>query len=97
MGNISTESRYWGYPEAFTGARPSYYVNTSSGSADLTGSMAAAFAASSLALKAADPPYAQVRTAMALLRCLPGHCCPRRPLDDWIRILPRIQPAACAS
>ncbi len=60
VGNLSTESRYWGYPEAFTGARPSYYVPTSIGTSDLTGSMAAAFAASSLAFQETDKAYAQV-------------------------------------
>lgn len=64
MGNISTESRYWGHPEAYTGTRPSFYVNASSGSSDLTGALAAAFAASSLALKRANPQYSQVRTVL---------------------------------
>jgi endoglucanase len=58
VGNITTESQYWGYPESFTSARPSYYVPTSWPAADLAASMAAAFAASALALKDADLAYA---------------------------------------
>ena len=64
---MSTESRYWGYPEANTNTRPSYYVPTTIGTSDLTGSMSAAFAAASLAFQNVDKPYAQV-----LLRHLGG-------------------------
>ena len=60
VGNLSTESRYWGYPEANTNTRPSYYVPTTIGTSDLTGSMSAAFAAASLAFQNVDKPYAQV-------------------------------------
>ncbi len=35
VGNLSTESRFWGYPENFTQARPSYYVPTNYGVGDL--------------------------------------------------------------
>lgn len=59
VGNLSTESRYWGYPEANTNTRPSYYVPTTIGTSDLTASMSAAFAASSLAFQDTDKAYAQ--------------------------------------
>jgi Glycosyl hydrolase family 9 len=64
VGNLSTESRYWGYPEANTNVRPSYYVPTTIGTSDLTGSMSAAFAAASLAFQNVDKAYAQVRLAL---------------------------------
>lgn len=37
VGNISMESRYWGYPENYTLPRPSFYVPTTFGVADLAG------------------------------------------------------------
>lgn len=67
MGNISRESRYWGYPEAYTAQRPSFWVN-STGASDLMGSMTAAFAASSLALRKDNPSYSQVLINMSRLQ-----------------------------
>ncbi len=61
VGNVSEENRYWGYPEAYTKTRPSYYIPTTVGTSDLTASMSAAFASSSLALQNVDKAYAQVR------------------------------------
>lgn len=61
VGNISKESRYWGYSEAYTAPRPSFWVNSSS-AADLTGSMSAAFAAASMAFRKDNPAYSKVRT-----------------------------------
>ena len=70
VGNLSTESRFWGYPENFTQARPSYYVPTNYGVGDLAGSMTAAFASSSLVFKTLDKAYAQglLNTAAALYK-----------------------------
>ena len=70
VGNISTESQFWGYPENFTLARPSYYVPTNYGVGDLAGSMSAAFASSSLVFKSLDASYAQglLNTAAALYK-----------------------------
>lgn len=59
VGNLSTESRYWGYPEAFQGARPSYYVPTMIGTSDLTSSMSAAFVSASIAFQKSNVAYAQ--------------------------------------
>lgn len=68
VGNISVESNYWGYPEANTDVRPAYYIPTTVGASDLTASMAAAFAASSIAFQSANKVYAQelLTTAVAL-------------------------------
>ena len=71
VGNVSEENRYWGYPEAYTKARPSYYIRTTVGTSDLTASMSAAFASASLALQNVNKPYAQVRllTGVSGLMC----------------------------
>lgn len=61
VGNLSTESRFWDYPERFNQTRPSYYIPTAVGTSDLTASMAAAFASASLAFQNVDRAYAQVR------------------------------------
>ena len=62
VGNLSTAARYWGYPEADKAPRPSFYIPTSIGTADLTASMSAAFAAASLALRPVYASYAQVQS-----------------------------------
>lgn len=75
VGNISTESRYWGYPENFTAARPSYYVPTSFGVADLAGSMSAAFSSSAMAFRSTNKAYAQglLDTAVDLYKTGQAH------------------------
>ena len=63
------ESDYWGIYEgldATTMPRPAYNVSTATGASDLAGDMAAAFAASALALQSSDPAYAATLSAAAV-------------------------------
>lgn len=59
VGNITTESSYWGFPENATFDRPSYYIPTKWGTSDLSSSLSAAFSSSALVLRNTDPALAQ--------------------------------------
>ena len=53
MGNLTLDHAFWGPPEYMTAAnmpRPAYVVESTTGASDLAGSMAAALAASAMAV-----------------------------------------------
>jgi endoglucanase len=63
VGNVTYEKDYWGRPERQDYRRPAFAITMQQGASDLGGQVAAALAASSMALGDSDPLLAQ-----ALLR-----------------------------
>jgi hypothetical protein len=58
VGDITTESNYWGRPEDVTWARPAYRVTATNPGSDVVGESAAALAAAAIVFNSTDPAYA---------------------------------------